>query len=128
MPIYDNQRKNDVAEELALLQELLHLAVNNDTNLVLRGCIEGLESARVQAKSLLLEGGTRAIDGILKLNALHDALIVHNLSPRVAAPICSRSPGSLAGSTNREPTVEAAGSADKGTRAKSFRARPSHRH
>ena len=88
LPVYDRLRRAGVAEELALLQVLLHLlAVNNDTNLVSRGGIEGLDYVRTHASLLLEEGGVLAPGGVEKMAAFDDALIARHLSPGGSADL-----------------------------------------
>ena len=71
-----------ISEDIVLLQMMLHLlAVNDDTNLVSRGGLAGLEYVRAHAQQLLREGGARAPDGLKNLAALDDELIERNLSP-----------------------------------------------
>ena len=61
---------------------LLHLlAVNDDTNLVSRGGLAGLDYVGAYARKLLWEGGALAPDGVKKFAAFDDALIARHLSP-----------------------------------------------
>jgi len=82
LPVYDRLRLDGVAEELALLQVLLHLlAVNNDTNLASRGGLPALNYVQAYAKQLLREGGALVPDGVMRMAAFDDALIARHLSP-----------------------------------------------
>jgi ATP:dephospho-CoA triphosphoribosyl transferase len=77
-----------VDEDVALLQVLLHLlAVNDDTNLVSRGGLAGLDYVNAYARKLLWEGGALAPDGVKKMAAFDDALIARHLSPGGAADL-----------------------------------------
>lgn len=88
LPIYDRLRCDGVGDDLALLQVLLHLlAVNNDTNLVSRGGIEGLDYVRAHAAELLAKGGVLAPNGVEKMAAFDDALIARHLSPGGSADL-----------------------------------------
>ena len=82
LPVYDRLREDNVSDELALLQVLLHLlAVNEDTNVLSRGGLAGLQYVREYATRLLEEGGVLATDGLEKMAAFDDELIARNLSP-----------------------------------------------
>jgi triphosphoribosyl-dephospho-CoA synthase len=82
LPVYEHLRRDGVGEDAALLQVLLHLlAVNDDTNLVSRGGLAGLNYVRAYARQLLREGGALAPDGVKKMAAFDDALIARHLSP-----------------------------------------------
>ena len=71
-----------------LLQTLLHLmAWNDDTNLVSRGGLEGLNFVQQQAQKLLWEGGVLADGGLDALRQLDDELIVRHLSPGGSADL-----------------------------------------
>lgn len=88
LPVYDRLRRDGVGEDRALLQVLLHLmAVNNDTNLVSRGGIEGLDYVRSHAARLLAEGGVLAPNGVDRMAAFDDALIARHLSPGGSADL-----------------------------------------
>jgi len=63
------------------------MAVNADTNLVSRGRLAGLEYVRDRARGLLLGGGVLAPDGLEKLAAFDDELMVRNLSPGGSADL-----------------------------------------
>jgi len=82
LPVYDRLRLQGVGEEVALLQVLLHLlAVNDDTNLVSRGGLAGLDYVRAYARRLLREGGAVAPHGVKRMAAFDDVLIARHLSP-----------------------------------------------
>jgi triphosphoribosyl-dephospho-CoA synthase len=82
LPIYDRLRMDGVDEDVALLQVLLHrLAVNDDTNLVSRGGLAGLDYVNAYARKLLWEGGALAPHGLKKMAAFDDALVARHLSP-----------------------------------------------
>lgn len=82
LPVYDRLRQDGLGEDLALLQVLLHLlAVNNDTNLLSRGGLAGLDYVRAYARKVLGEGGVLAPGGLKKMTAFDDALISRHLSP-----------------------------------------------
>ncbi len=82
LPVYDDLRQDGIDDDVALLQVLLHLlAVNDDTNLVSRGGLAGLDYVRAYASKLLREGGALAPDGVEKMAAFDDALIARHLSP-----------------------------------------------
>ncbi|HUO09397.1 MAG TPA: triphosphoribosyl-dephospho-CoA synthase CitG [Phycisphaerae bacterium] len=88
LPVYERLRRNDVGENLALLQAMLHLlAVNADTNLVSRGGLTGLQYVRARARRLLAHGGALAPDGIRKIEAFDDHLIARRLSPGGSADL-----------------------------------------
>jgi triphosphoribosyl-dephospho-CoA synthase len=98
LPVYDGLQRASISEDIALLQVMLHLlVVNDDTNLVSRGGLAGLEYVRAHAQQLLREGGALAPDGLKKLAALDDELIERNLSPGGSADLWA-SPGSWRGS------------------------------
>ena len=82
LPVYEDLRRGGFGEDAALLQVLLCLlAVNDDTNVVSRGGLTGLEYVRTYAKTLLLDGGVVGPDGVTKMAAFDDALIARQLSP-----------------------------------------------
>jgi triphosphoribosyl-dephospho-CoA synthase len=82
LPLYDHLRSESVCEDLALLQVLLQLlAVNNDTNLVSRGGLAGLQYVHHHARKLLREGGVLVPGGLRKMAAFDDKLIACHLSP-----------------------------------------------
>jgi triphosphoribosyl-dephospho-CoA synthase len=82
LPVYDYLRLKGVRDDILLLQVLLHLlAASDDTNLVSRGGIAGLDYVQTHARRLLEEGGVLASDGLRKMEAFDDSLIARNLSP-----------------------------------------------
>jgi triphosphoribosyl-dephospho-CoA synthase len=88
LPVYDRARAVGVREDLALLHTLLHLlAVNDDTNLVSRGGLAGLDYVREYSATLIREGGAVAPDGLKKMEAFDDALIERRLSPGGSADL-----------------------------------------
>jgi len=88
LPLYERLRLDGIAEDMALLQALLHLlAVNADTNLVSRGGLAGLDFVRDYARRLLREGGALAPDGLEKMAEFDDLLIARHLSPGGAADL-----------------------------------------
>ena len=88
LPIYNQMQHNGYNEEDSLLQALLYLlAYNQDTNLVSRGGLEGLNFVKQQAKQIILQGGITHPDGIQLLTQLDDKLIERNLSPGGSADL-----------------------------------------
>ncbi|EHU7139106.1 triphosphoribosyl-dephospho-CoA synthase [Salmonella enterica] len=74
--------------ERSLHQALLTLIANNDdTNLVSRGGIEGLNFARREATALLKDGGMAHPQAKARLAALDDSFIAKNLSPGGSADL-----------------------------------------
>lgn len=73
---------------LALLQTLLHLmAWNDDTNLVSRGGLAGLNFVQQEAQRLLWQGGVLAHGGLEALRQFDDELIARHLSPGGSADL-----------------------------------------
>jgi len=88
LPVYDRLRRQGASEGMALLQTLLHLmAVNNDTNLVSRGGLAGLNFVREYSRKLLREGGVLAQDGRKKMEAFDAELVARRLSPGGSADL-----------------------------------------
>lgn len=88
LPLYDRLLVEGVSEDDALLEVLLHLlAVNNDTNLVSRGGVAGLNYVREYACKLLREGGILARDVLKKMETFDDELIARHLSPGGSADL-----------------------------------------
>ena len=88
MPVFNRVMANTGDANRALLQTLLHLmAWNDDTNLVSRGGLEGLNFVQQQAQKLLWEGGVLADGGLEALRQLDDELIVRHLSPGGSADL-----------------------------------------
>jgi len=88
IPVYESLRQSNVARETALLQALLNLlAVNDDTNLISRSGLAGLDYVRECSRKLLREGGVLARDGLGKIALFDDELIARNLSPGGSADL-----------------------------------------
>lgn len=88
LPVYVSLRRRDVTKEMALLQVLLSLlSVNDDTNLVSRGGLAGLDFVREYSRKLLRDGGVLSCDGLWKMAAFDDQLIARNLSPGGSADL-----------------------------------------
>ncbi|WP_392565510.1 triphosphoribosyl-dephospho-CoA synthase CitG [Utexia brackfieldae] len=82
LPTYLQSLKQGFDEETALLQAMLHLlAVNNDTNVIARGGLAGLEFVQQQAVYLLTQGGALVAEGRHRLSKFDRQLIEKNLSP-----------------------------------------------
>ena len=88
MPVFNRVMAETGDTNLALLQTLLHLmAWNDDTNLVSRGGLEGLNFVQQQAQRLLWEGGGLTDGGLEALRQLDDELIIRHLSPGGSADL-----------------------------------------
>jgi triphosphoribosyl-dephospho-CoA synthase len=88
LPVYESLRADRVGADLTLLQVLLRLlSVNVDTNVVSRAGLDGLHFVQRYAQRLLSEGGVLASDGLAKLRAFDDELIVRNISPGGSADL-----------------------------------------
>lgn len=88
LPIYLDMREHGYDEETSLLQTLLYLlAHNNDTNLVSRGGIDGLQFVQRAAKSLIDQGGMRHHTSRAKLANLDRQFIARHLSPGGSADL-----------------------------------------
>lgn len=88
LPVFEQTHRQHGCEELALHAALLQLlAHNQDTNVVSRGGMTGLEFVQTQARSLLQDGGVSQPDYLLRMAALDDALIARNLSPGGSADL-----------------------------------------
>ncbi|WP_447315765.1 triphosphoribosyl-dephospho-CoA synthase CitG [Klebsiella michiganensis] len=88
MPVFNRVMADTGDTNLALLQTLLHLmAWNDDTNLVSRGGLEGLNFVQQQAQKLLWEGGVLTDGGLEALRRLDDELIIRHLSPGGSADL-----------------------------------------
>lgn len=88
LPVYHRVLQEHDDTNLALLQTLLHLmAWNDDTNLVSRGGLEGLNYVQQQAQKLLWQGGVLVDGGIEAMQQLDDELIARNLSPGGSADL-----------------------------------------
>ncbi|HAG1966920.1 TPA: triphosphoribosyl-dephospho-CoA synthase CitG [Salmonella enterica] len=88
LPTYRDSLHKGWSGERSLHQALLTLMANNDdTNLVSRGGIEGLNFARREATALLKDGGMAHPQAKERLAALDDAFIAKNLSPGGSADL-----------------------------------------
>lgn len=88
LPIYNEMQQRGYDEEMCLLQAMLYLlAYNQDTNLVSRGGIEGLNFVQQQAIKLLNQGGITQPNGRQHLSDLDNELIKRNLSPGGSADL-----------------------------------------
>lgn len=88
MPVYHRVLSETGDSQLALLQTLLHLmAWNDDTNLVSRGGLEGLNYVQTRAQKLLWEGGVFGPEGLTPLQHFDDDLIERHLSPGGSADL-----------------------------------------
>ncbi|WP_081295229.1 MULTISPECIES: triphosphoribosyl-dephospho-CoA synthase CitG [unclassified Gilliamella] len=88
LPIFQTMQKSGYDEKTSLLQALLYLlAYNQDTNLVSRGGIDGLDFVQKQAKQLILQGGITHPNGLQNLNKFDNELIKRNLSPGGSADL-----------------------------------------
>ncbi|WP_187433279.1 triphosphoribosyl-dephospho-CoA synthase, partial [Serratia marcescens] len=88
LPVFNRMMAETGNTNLALLQTLLHLmAWNDDTNLVSRGGLEGLNFVQHQAQKLLWQGGVMAEGGLEAMNQLDQQLIARNLSPGGSADL-----------------------------------------
>lgn len=88
LPIYNEMLNKGYDEESCLLQTMLYLlAYNQDTNLVSRGGLEGLNFVQQQAKKLIDLGGITHANGRQYLSELDSQLIKRNLSPGGSADL-----------------------------------------
>ncbi|MEG9436018.1 triphosphoribosyl-dephospho-CoA synthase CitG [Edaphobacter sp. HDX4] len=88
LPVYDHLRQNGLTQKIALSQAFLYLlTVNDDTNLVARGGLAGLDYVREYARKLLDDGGVFALDGLKRMIEFDDDLIARNLSPGGSADL-----------------------------------------
>lgn len=88
LPIYQQMINRGYDEETSLLQALLYLlAFNQDTNLVSRGGLEGLNYVQQHAKTLIDQGGMVDHQGRENLYKLDLELIKRNLSPGGSADL-----------------------------------------
>ncbi|WP_392559201.1 triphosphoribosyl-dephospho-CoA synthase CitG [Orbus mooreae] len=82
LPIFKEMMITGHDEETSLLQAMLYLlAYNDDTNLVSRGGMAGLQYVQDAAKSIIAIGGMIQQGGKQKLLELDQQLIKRNLSP-----------------------------------------------
>lgn len=88
LPVYQKMLNSGYSEESALLQTMLYLlAYNQDTNLVSRGGLEGLNFVHKEARDLINQGGIMQQNGREKMLRLDDELIKRNLSPGGSADL-----------------------------------------
>lgn len=88
MPVFTRMMEETGDSNLALLQTLLHLmAWNDDTNLVSRGGLAGLNFVQQEAQRLLWQGGVLADGGLEALRQFDDELIARHLSPGGSADL-----------------------------------------
>ena len=88
LPVYQKMLNSGYSEESALLQAMLYLlAYNQDTNLVSRGGLEGLNFVHKEARDLINQGGIMQQNGREKMLRLDDELIKRNLSPGGSADL-----------------------------------------
>lgn len=88
MPVFTRMMEETGDSNLALLQTLLHLmAWNDDTNLVSRGRLAGLNFVQQEAQRLLWQGGVLADGGLEALRQFDDELIARHLSPGGSADL-----------------------------------------
>ena len=88
LPIYQEMLNSGYDEESALLQAMLYLlAYNQDTNLVSRGGLAGLEFVQNEARDLIQQGGVMHPNGLEMIAKLDDELIKRHLSPGGSADL-----------------------------------------
>lgn len=88
LPIYQEMLSQGYDEESSLLQAMLYLlAYNDDTNLVSRGGIAGLQYVQQAAKSIIAQGGITKQNGRENIFKLDIELIKRNLSPGGSADL-----------------------------------------
>ncbi len=88
LPAFDRTLAATKSRRSALFAALLELlAVNQDTNLVSRGGLDGLAFVQQEARRLQSEGGVQASDFLIKMAGFDDALIERNLSPGGSADL-----------------------------------------
>lgn len=88
MPVFTRMMEETGDSNLALLQTLLHLmAWNDDTNLVSRGGLAGLNFVQQEAQRLLWQGGVLVDGGLEALRQFDDELIARHLSPGSSADL-----------------------------------------
>lgn len=88
LPIFNQMQQHGYDEELSLLQAMLHLlAHNQDTNIVSRGGLEGLNFVQQQAQKQIKQGGMLHPNGRQYLYQLDNQLIKRNLSPGGSADL-----------------------------------------
>ena len=85
-PALDTGLRKGIGADRARLDALFHaMAVLDDTNLVHRGGLAGLEYARHAARSFIADGGAGRPQGLAAAWALHQAFVARHLSPGGAA-------------------------------------------
>ncbi len=88
LPVFKKILCRTGSEEKALHAALLTLlASNQDTNLVSRGGIDGLNFVQEQAMDLIEKGGVENAHFFELMNSLNDALVERNLSPGGSADL-----------------------------------------
>lgn len=85
-PALDAGLRRGIGQDMARLDALFQaMAVLDDTNLVHRGGLAGLEYARHAARCFIADGGAGRPDGPAAAWALHHVFVARNLSPGGAA-------------------------------------------
>jgi triphosphoribosyl-dephospho-CoA synthase len=88
LPVYLDVWRQHRCDEKALHQALLHLmSVNDDTNVVSRGGIVGLQWLQQRSQTLLQRGGIAADDYLDALSQFDHECIVKNISPGGSADL-----------------------------------------
>lgn len=88
LPIFNIMQQDGYNEEISLLQAMLYLlAYNQDTNLVSRGGLDGLNFVQQQAQKLISQNGMIHPNGCQCLYELDKQLINLNLSPGGSADL-----------------------------------------
>jgi len=86
LPALDAGLRKGIGAERARLDTLFHaMSVLDDTNLVHRGGMAGLQFARCAARDFIADGGAGRPDGLAAAWALHRRFVARNLSPGGAA-------------------------------------------
>jgi len=88
LPIYQTLRQQNISPELALHQALLYLlAYNDDTNVVSRGGLEGLNWLKNHAQQLITAGGIFQKRSLQLIEIFDQHCIEKNLSPGGSADL-----------------------------------------
>lgn len=88
LPIYNHLMKENVTKEYALLQTLLSLiSVNNDTNVMSRGGIDGLKWIKSQADNILKKNAVFSKNTFIDLILMDQHCIEKNISPGGSADL-----------------------------------------
>ncbi|QIQ20527.1 triphosphoribosyl-dephospho-CoA synthase CitG [Zophobihabitans entericus] len=88
LPTYIKAKAKGYDEEMVLSETLLHLfAYNNDTNVVSRGGLAGLQFLQQSARGLIQQGGMLNSDNHKQWQELDVAMIERNLSPGGSADL-----------------------------------------